>query len=99
MNNYPSNIFEILLLLERYCQNSQAVLAATGMTGLRSLTNLHLMCAHCLTILKISPQIALSLRSICRGIVGPEQHQVTGNFPTCTRRDVREVPVTGYYGT
>ena len=36
MNNCPSNIFEILLLLERYCQNSQAVLAATGMTGLRS---------------------------------------------------------------
>ena len=35
MNNCPTNILEILLLLERYHQNSQAVLAATGMNGLR----------------------------------------------------------------
>ena len=35
MNNCPSNISEILLLLERYHQNCQAVLAATGMNGLK----------------------------------------------------------------
>ena len=34
MNNSPSNIFEILLLLQRYHQNCQAVLVATGMNGL-----------------------------------------------------------------
>ena len=33
MNTSPSNIFYILLLLERYRQNYQAVLAATGMSG------------------------------------------------------------------
>ena len=38
MNNSPSNIFKILLLLERYRQNSQAVLAATGMNGLNILS-------------------------------------------------------------
>ena len=30
MNNSPSNIFCIMLLLERYQQNCQAVLAATS---------------------------------------------------------------------
>ena len=34
MNNSPSNIFQPLLLVERYDQSSQAVLAATGMNGL-----------------------------------------------------------------
>ena len=34
MKNSPSTVFLILLLLERYHQNSQAVLAATGMNGL-----------------------------------------------------------------
>ena len=33
MNNSPSNIFNSLLLLKRYHQNSLAVLAATGMNG------------------------------------------------------------------
>ena len=36
MNNSSSNIFKILLLLERYYQNSQVVLSATGMNGLNS---------------------------------------------------------------
>ena len=36
MNNSPSNIFRILLLLERYHQNSQVVLAVTGMNGLKT---------------------------------------------------------------
>ena len=35
MNNSLSNIFYILPSLERYHQNCQAVLAATGMNGLR----------------------------------------------------------------
>ena len=35
MNNSPSNIFCFLLLLERYHQNCQAVLAAIGMNGLK----------------------------------------------------------------
>ena len=34
MNNSPSNIFLILLLLESYRQNSQPILAATGMHGI-----------------------------------------------------------------
>ena len=34
MNNLPSNIFKILHMLERYDQNSQAVLAATDINGL-----------------------------------------------------------------
>ena len=34
MNNSPSHICEILILLERYHQNCQAVFAATGMNGL-----------------------------------------------------------------
>ena len=34
MKNSPSNIFSILPLLERYHQNSQAVLAAAGMNRL-----------------------------------------------------------------
>ena len=34
MNNSPSNIFQSLLLLERYHQNGLAVLAATGRKGL-----------------------------------------------------------------
>ena len=33
MNASPSNIFQILVLLERYHHNCQAVLAATGMDG------------------------------------------------------------------
>ena len=36
MNNCPSNIFEILLLLERYHQKCESVLGATDMNGLRS---------------------------------------------------------------
>ena len=40
MNNTPSNIFEILLLLERYVQNCWTVLAATGVNGL---TMLHIL--------------------------------------------------------
>ena len=32
---FPSNIFQILLLLERYHQNCQAVLAAIGTNGLQ----------------------------------------------------------------
>ena len=36
MDKSPSNIFQILLLLERYHQKSQAVLAATGMNGLKN---------------------------------------------------------------
>ena len=39
MNNSPSNIFWILLLLERYHLHCEAILAATGMN---SLTPLHL---------------------------------------------------------
>ena len=35
MKNSPSNIFYILLLLERCHKNCEAVLAATGMNGLR----------------------------------------------------------------
>ena len=35
MNNSSSNIFKILLLLERYHHNCQAVLAATGMNSLK----------------------------------------------------------------
>ena len=31
MNNSPSNIFYVLLLLDRYHQNCQVDLAATGM--------------------------------------------------------------------
>ena len=38
MNNSPSNIFQSLLLLERYHENSQAVLAAASNNGLRYLT-------------------------------------------------------------
>ena len=34
MNNSHSNISGILLFLERYHQNREAVLAATGMNGL-----------------------------------------------------------------
>ena len=34
MNNSPSDTYYILLLLERYHQNSLAVLAAAGMNGL-----------------------------------------------------------------
>ena len=34
MNNSPSNIFQVLLLLERYFQNCQIVLATTGVNGL-----------------------------------------------------------------
>ena len=34
MNNSPSNIFLISLFIEKYHQNYQAVLAATGMTEL-----------------------------------------------------------------
>ena len=42
MNNCPSNIFEILLLLERYHQNCQAVLAATSMNMVyRFYTGIH----------------------------------------------------------
>ena len=36
MNNFSSNIFQPMLLLKRYHQNSQVVLAATGMKGLNS---------------------------------------------------------------
>ena len=39
MNNSPSNIFEILLLLERCHQNYQAVMAAIGINELRTLPN------------------------------------------------------------
>ena len=35
MNNSPGNIFKMLHLWERYYQNSQAVLAAAGMNGLK----------------------------------------------------------------
>ena len=38
MNNSPSNSFKILLFLERYHQNCQAVLAAIGTKGLTALT-------------------------------------------------------------
>ena len=41
MNNSPSNIFHILLLLERYHQNYQAVLAATGMNALNMYRSSH----------------------------------------------------------
>ena len=34
MNNSLSNIFKVLLLLERYHKHCLAVLAATGMNGL-----------------------------------------------------------------
>ena len=34
MSNSSSNIFIVFLLLERYYQNCQAILAATGMNGL-----------------------------------------------------------------
>ena len=34
MNDFPLNIFQALLVLESYHQNSQVVLAATGMNGL-----------------------------------------------------------------
>ena len=34
MNNSQTNIFQILLLLQKYAQNSQPVLAATAMNGL-----------------------------------------------------------------
>ena len=34
MNNSPTNIFQILLLLERYHKNCQAVLAASGLNVL-----------------------------------------------------------------
>ena len=42
MDISPSNIFYKLHLLERYHQNCQAVLAATGMNGLNLL---HLECS------------------------------------------------------
>ena len=35
MNNTPSNIFQILFLLEKYYQNSQPVFGAPGMNGLK----------------------------------------------------------------
>ena len=34
MNDSPSNIFQPLLLIKRYHQNGQVVLAATGTNGL-----------------------------------------------------------------
>ena len=34
MDNSPSNIYKILLLLERYHQHSQVVVAATDINGL-----------------------------------------------------------------
>ena len=37
MINSPLNSFSILLLSERYNQKNQAVLASTGMNGLRRL--------------------------------------------------------------
>ena len=39
MNISPSNIFQILLLLEKYHRNCQVVLVATGMNRL-----MHMMC-------------------------------------------------------
>ena len=36
MNNSPSNIFQMLLLLERYYLDCPAVLTAAGMNGLIS---------------------------------------------------------------
>ena len=37
MNNFTSDIFQPLLWVEKYPQNSQAVLAATGMNHAQSL--------------------------------------------------------------
>ena len=38
MNNSPSNIFKILLLIEGYHHISQVVLATSGMKGLSNVT-------------------------------------------------------------
>ena len=39
MNNSPSNIFQPLLALEKYHQDSPTVLAATVINGLRMMTS------------------------------------------------------------
>ena len=81
MNNYPSNIFEILLLLERYHQNCHVVFAATGMNGLNSLPAMvwskryhHHSQGSTLTKYFISPAGLLTCTSTSPGIffAGPE---------------------------
>ena len=47
MGNPPSNIFQLLILLESYHQNGEAVLAATGMNGLNDPEN---TCKSCYSV-------------------------------------------------
>ena len=85
MNNSPSNIFWILLLLEKYQQNCKVILAATSMKGLKSkisisefvenkpvntLKIIQKLSSGSMILLRVTFDIRMILQNIWRRVVG-----------------------------